>query len=382
MAEKILWSGTSNFQAGQTPFNFYDTDPSFVADADKVASFCATRLGYPILDVELQSGSFYACFEEAISTYSSELYQYKIRENYINLEGSSNQTPLNKRLVKSSLTNIIEVSKNYGTEAGVNGNVTKHTGSIDIIEGKQNYDLTQWALDNGIDGGIEIRKVFYQAPPAIMRYFDPYAGTGAGVQSLMEAFNFGSYSPGINFLLMPASFDVMKIQAIEFNDQIRRSAYSFELVNNQLKVFPVPRRSGNMIFEYFKMSDKRGNTSEDASVSDIITDVSNVPYDPVEYGTLNVVSRQWTFRYTLALARELLAYVRGKYTTVPIPGSETTLNQQDLLTDARQEKSDLLEQLRLMLDESSRSSQLKRQSEEAESMTKILKEIPYKIYVG
>jgi hypothetical protein len=381
MAEKILWSGTSSFQAGQTPFNFYDSDPSFAADADKVASFCATRLGYPILEVELQSGSFYACFEEAISTYSSELYQFKIRENYINLEGSSNQTPLNNRLVRSSLANVIEVSKNYGTEAGVNGNVTKHTGSLEIIANQQTYDLNQWALDNNISGGIEIRRVFYQAPPAIMRYFDPYAGTGTGVQSLMEAFNFGSYSPGINFLLMPASFDVMKIQAIEFNDQIRRSAYSFELVNNQLKVFPVPKQSGNMLFEYFKMSDKLASSSQDAS-SGIITDVSNVPYDPVDYSTLNVVSRQWTFRYTLALARELLAYVRGKYTTVPIPGSETTLNQQDLLTDARQEKADLLEQLREMLGESSRASQLKRQSEEADSMNKILKEVPFKIYVG
>lgn len=381
MAEKILWSGTSSFQAGQTPFNFYDTDPSFVADADKVASFCATRLGYPILDVELQSGSFYACFEEAISTYSSELYQFKIRENYINLEGSSNTTPLNDRLIRPSLNNIIEVSKNYGTEAGVNGNITKYSGSIDVIGGVQNYDLNEWATANNISGGIEIRKVFYHAPPAIMRYFDPYAGTGTGVQSLMDAFDFGSYSPGINFLLMPASFDLLKIQAIEFNDQIRRSAYSFELVNNQLKIFPVPKNSGNMIFEYFKLSDKKASTSEDAS-SGIITDVSNVPYDPVEYGTLNVVSRQWIFRYTLALARELLAYVRGKYTTVPIPGAETTLNQQDLLTDARQEKSDLLEQLREMLAESSRYSQLKRQSEEAEAMSKILKEVPFKIYVG
>lgn len=381
MAEKILWSGTSSFQAGQTPFNFYDTDPSFVADADKVASFCATRLGYPILDVELQSGSFYACFEEAISTYSSELYQFKIRENYINLEGSSNTIPLNDRLIRPSLNNIIEVSKNYGTEAGVNGNITKYSGSIDVIGGVQNYDLNEWATANNISGGIEIRKVFYHAPPAIMRYFDPYAGTGTGVQSLMDAFDFGSYSPGINFLLMPASFDLLKIQAIEFNDQIRRSAYSFELVNNQLKIFPVPKNSGNMIFEYFKLSDKKASTSEDAS-SGIITDVSNVPYDPVEYGTLNVVSRQWIFRYTLALARELLAYVRGKYTTVPIPGAETTLNQQDLLTDARQEKSDLLEQLREMLAESSRYSQLKRQSEEAEAMSKILKEVPFKIYVG
>ena len=90
--------------------------------------------------------------------------------------------------------------------------------------------------------------MFYEAPPSIVRYFDPYAGTGTGVQSLMDAFDFGSMSPGINFLLMPASYDILKVQAIEFNDQIRRSAYSFELVNNRLKLFPVPKRATKTLF--------------------------------------------------------------------------------------------------------------------------------------
>ena len=383
MAEKIIWNGTSTFQVGQTPFKMYDQDPAFAFDADKVADFCATRLGYPVLEVELQSGSLYACFEEAVSTYASELYQFKIRENYINLEGSSNEVPLNNRIVKPSLSNIIEISKYYGTEAGVNGPITKYSGSIDLLENVQSYDLNKWAQDNEIVGGIEVRKIFYHAPPAITRYFDPYAGTGTGVQSLMDAFDFGAYSPGINFLLMPASFDLMKIQAIEFNDQIRRSAYSFELVNNQLKVFPVPTRSGKMIFEYFKMSDKRAMSSEEGQEDGgLITDVSNVPYDAIQYGSLNVVSRQWIYRYTLALARELLAYIRGKYTTVPIPGAETTLNQQDLLTDSRSERLDLLTQLREMLGESSRKAQLLRQSEESGYMNTILKEVPFKIYVG
>lgn len=382
MAEKVIWNGISQFGVGQTPFGFYDLDPAFAFDADKVASFCATRLGYGLLDVELQSGSFYACFEEAISTYASEMYQFKIRENYINLEGSSADTSLNGKVLRPNLSNVMEVSKFYGTEAGVNGPVTKYSGSLNLTKGRQSYDLKKWAEDRGIEGGIEVRRIFYHAPPAITRYFDPYAGTGTGVQSLMNAFDFGAYSPGINFLLMPASFDIMKIQAIEFNDQIRRSAYSFEIVNNNLKIFPVPVSDGTLMFEYFKMSEKysAGISGEDGS--NLITDVSNVPYDNVRYGTLNAVSRQWIFRYTLALARELLAYVRGKYTTVPIPGSEATLNQQDLLTDARSEKTELLTQLREMLGESSRRQQLLRQAEEAEATQKVLIQVPYKIYVG
>jgi len=381
MANITIWNGSSQFTTGSTPFGYYDTDSQFVVDADKVASFCATRLGYPLMDVELQDISFYACFEEAISTYASEVYHYKIKENYLNLESSPIDNPLNNAVIKPSLFTTIEIAKEYGQEAEVGGNITKYTGSLQLTSGKQNYDLNQWAEDQGIVGGIEVRKIFYNAPPAIMRYFDPYAGTGTGIQSLMDAFDFGSYSPGINFLLMPASFDILKIQAIEFNDQIRRSAYSFELVNNQLKIFPVPLTDGNMIFEYYEMDAKRAASIGENS-SQLVSNMSNVPFDSITYGTINQPGKQWIFTYTLALARELLAYVRGKYQTVPVPGSEATLNQADLLADARTEKDKLILQLREMLEAISRRSQLEKQAAEMESLQKTLMGVPYKIYVG
>ena len=345
MANISIWGGSSTFATGSTPFGFYDSDSEFQTDADKVAKFCGTRLGFPLMDVELQSGSFYACFEEAVTTYGNEVFQYKIRENYLSLEGAETGSNLNTSLVDPTLNRTIQIAKSYGTEAQVGGNITVHTGSLTLTQNKQEYDLDQWATDNYITGStgqpdIEIRRIFYKAPPAILRYFDPYAGTGTGIQSLMDAFDFGSFSPGVNFLLMPASYDVLKIQAIEFNDQIRRSAYSFEVVNNKLKIFPVPTTSGGkLIFEYVKLSDKRNLSPND--VGGLVTNVADVPYTNPVYANINSVGRQWIFRYTLALARELLAYIRGKYTQVPVPGSEATLNQADLLTDARSEKTEL-----------------------------------------
>jgi len=380
MANINVWNGSSTFSAGQTPFGFYDADAQFASDADKVAKFCATRLGYPVMDVELSSGSLYACFEEATTVYGNEVYNFKIRENFINVEGSSNANSLNNSVVAGSLQRVIELSQDYGTEAEVGGKVTKRSALLDVTASVQDYDLNQWATDQGITGGIEIRRVFYEAPPAILRYFDPYAGTGTGIQSLMDAFDFGSYSPGINFLMMPASFDLLKVQAIEFNDQIRRSAYSFELVNNQLKIFPVPKERTTVKFEYYNIDDKLSVT--DASGSNIITNVSNVPYNNPVYTELNSVARQWIFSYTLALARELLGYVRGKYSTVPVPGSEATLNAADLLADARTEKATLIEALRGQLVETTRRAQLEKQAAEGESMNKILSDVPYKIYIG
>ena len=381
MANISIWGGSSTFATGSTPFGFYDSDSEFQTDADKVAKFCGTRLGFPLMDVELQSGSFYACFEEAVTTYGNEVFQYKIRENYMSLEGAETGSNLNTSLVDPTLNRTIQIAKSYGTEADVGGNITQYTGSLILTGSVQDYDLDAWATSQGIEGGIEIRKVFYQAPPAILRYFDPYAGTGTGIQSLMDAFDFGSYSPGVNFLLMPASYDVLKIQAIEFNDQIRRSSYSFEIINNKLKLFPIPTVSGGSIrFDYIKLSDKKNVSPNDTG--GLVTNIADVPYSNPTYANINSVGRQWIFRYTLALARELLGYIRGKYTTVPVPGSEATLNQADLLADARSEKTELITNLREMLDQTSRQAQLERKASETENLNKVLSGVPYTIYIG
>ena len=381
MANIAIYDGNANFVAGEsTPFGFYDDDLEFQKDAPKVAEYCAKKLGFPMMDVELSSGSFFAAFEEAVTSYGNEVYQALAAQQFTNLQGQSSAEAINTLLIKPSLENTIRTSHQYGMEAGVGGFTTKYTGSIAVNKDQQNYNLNAWASDQGIVGGIEIRKVFYEAPPAIQRFFDPYAGTGTGIQSLMDAFDFGSFSPGINFMLMPISYDLAKIQAIELNDQVRKSAYSFEIVNNQLKLFPVPREAQNLFFEYYKLEDKQGavNTTD----TGLVTNVGEVPYDNPTYSELNSVARQWVYRYTLALTRELLAYVRGKYQTVPVPGAEATLNQADLLADARSEKEALLTNLREMLDQTSREAQLERKSNESRFLKDTLSDVPMTIYVG
>ena len=380
MANVTIWGGSSTFTTGSTPFGFYDTDTEFQTDADKVAKFVTNRLGYPLMDVELDSGSLYTCFEEAITTYGNEVFKYKITENYMNFEGGLTGSTVNNRIVEPTMNKQVQIAKNYGTEAGVGGNVQKFTGSLAITASQQEYDLNAWSEDQGITGSIEVRKVFYEAPPAIQRYFDPYAGTGTGIQSLMSAFDFGAMSPGINFMLMPISYDIALLQGIEFNDQIRKSTYSFEIVANQLKLFPVPTSNGNLFFEYYKEEDK-SKLSFDDSLNKI-TNVAEVPYENPTYSFINSVGRQWIFNYSLALAKEMLAYVRGKYQTIPVPGSEASLNQADLLSDARTEKLGLMTSLREMLEATSRGKQLEGSAKEAEDLQNTLKSVPMTIFVG
>ena len=141
----IIWTGNSAFDAGQTPFGFYDSDADFQTDADRVAQFCATRLGYPTVDIEMGSGSLYACFEEAVTVYGNEVYLYKIRENYLSLEGNPTGSVLNTEVITPTLGNEIRIAKTYGTEAGSGGDTEYYSGSIPLTAGIQDYDLESWS---------------------------------------------------------------------------------------------------------------------------------------------------------------------------------------------------------------------------------------------
>lgn len=383
MANIPIWPGSSSFAAGETPFGFYDLDPDFQTDADKVATFVTRRLGYPLMDVELQEINIYAAFEEAVTTYGNELYAYKVRENYLYTEGNSTSITANNKLVSPNMGTTIRIAQQYGEEAGVGGDVKFHTGSIALTRGQQYYNLDDFATQEGLqDYDLEIKRVYYEAPPAVTRFFDPYAGSGTGMINMLDSFGFGQYSPAINFLLMPVSFDMQRIQAIEFNDQVRKSQYSFNVVGNELQIFPIPDGSVSKLYlKYIKKSD-RNNPYKNPQGPGVITDVSKVPYQNPEYMLINSIGRKWVFDYCLALCKEMLGYIRGKYQTVPIPNAETTLNHSDLITAATAEKTALVERLRLYFEETSREKLLERKNLEADAINKDLGYSPYVIYIG
>ena len=381
MANIPIWPGSSSFTTGSTPFGFYDTDAEFQVDADKVSNFCARRLGYPLVEVELQDISFYAAFEEAITTYGNELYAYKIRDNQLSLEGASTDETINDAIITPSFEPIVKLTEQYGAEAGTGGNVPYYKGSIPLTGSVQDYDLKQWAENEGITGSIEIKRVFYQSTPAIVKYFDPYSGTGFGYQSLFDSFGFGGMSPAINYLMMPLNYDLQTIQAIELNQQIRRSNYSFEIKDNNVRLFPIPTTgSANLHFEYIKRDERIGSSI--SNIPNKVSNVSNTPYTNPTYSKVNSVGRQWIFEYTLALAKEMLGYVRGKYASIPIPNADVQLNQSDLLTAATAEKTTLIERLRGYFDDTSRKALLERRAAEAEAANVELKAVPYTIYIG
>lgn len=382
MANISIWPGSSSFFAGETPFGFYDSDTDFQKDADKVADWCVRRLGYPLVDIELQAVNLFTCFEEAVNEYGSQLYHFQIINSFHTLEGTATGSNLNNNIIAPNLGNTINIAEQYGSEVdGASGNYKLEKGTLEVKTGQQSYDLLT-DVSSSISGSeaVYLKKVYHYAPAAINRYFDPYAGTGTGIQSLMQTFGFGNYSPGVNFMLMPMYFDVLKLQAIELNDAIRKSAYHFDVEDNRyLKLFPIPERDYTLHYEY-QLKSVANNPVKDTTGG--ITNMSNVPYTNPTYKLINEPGRQWIRRYALALAKEMLGSIRGKYQSLPIPGSETTLDYSRLLSEAAAEKTALIEELKTFLEETTRVKQLERQNQEAQLTQETFYKVPYPIYIG
>jgi len=378
-----IWEGSSTFGAGQTPYGFYDTDSEFTSSADNFADWAARRLGYPIIDVELQSGSFYACFEESVTEYSAQVNQYNIRDNLLHLQGQSTGSSLTGKRVTPTLGRAVFLSQQYGTEAGVGGYVDYKKGSINITSGSQEYDLNTLYAAASESGAIEIKKIYHEAAPAINKFFDPYSTSGYGTANFIDGFGFGDYSPAVSFVLMPVFEDLLRMQAIEFNDQIRKSAYSFKLINNKLTVFPIPEKNTRLYFDYV-LTAERDNVLTMPSGSDPnpISDYSNAPYDNMKYQYINDVGKQWIRKYGLALTKELLGTIRSKFGTVPIPNSEVTMDGDTLRAEATAEKEALIQQLRENLEQTSRKMMMEADSEESTRLQEKLNKVPLNIYIG
>ena len=319
-----IWPGSGSFYPLTfTPFGFYDNDPEFQCDAEAIAKWAALRLGYPITDVELQEINFYAAFEEGINEYGAWVNTYAARDNLINVKGMpTGSVNLAQKYIPQTLKGIFKLAKAYGSEVGAGGTLTYYTGSITLQPNKQVYNfITDANIETGsfVSDQFTIRRIFHQAPPALTRFLDPSLGTGLGTQQIMEQFGWGGYTVPGNYLVMPLHYDILRIQGIEFNDQIRKSGYSFQLTGNRLRIFPIPNQELKLFFNY--TLDNEGTAIDLNSLDNItgkISDISNIPYQTMTYRYINEIGKQWIRKYTLAICKEMLGYVRNKYSSLQL----------------------------------------------------------------
>ena len=162
------------------------------------------------------------------------------------------------------------------------------------------------------------------------------------------------------------------------------TSLSLEFINNKIRIFPIPEKDDILLFfQYAKRSESSniaGNSYYGTNPG-LVSNPSNVPYGAITYNQINYPGKQWIFEYTLALCAELLGLIRGKYTTVPIPGAEVTLNAGDLVAMGRDMKIALRDKLRGDLEDMSRKAQLERKQAENQSLNDTLTQVPIPIFI-
>jgi len=402
MSKNTYWSGSTaasflsaSASAEATPFGLYDSDSEFRTDAPKTAVWVAKRLGYPVINIELDNQQIWACFEESTSEYSAQINQFNLRNNLDILKGQPKGKVANysQTLVEGSfLPTAVRMSQQYGTLAGVGGATSIKKAYINLTPGQQKYNIMSASIDVETSASfttlfsgsstIDVTRMYHEATPAIARFFDPYSVGAQGTLNLISELGFGNFSPAAQFLMMPIYEDVLRMQQIEFNDHIRKSAHTFNIIDNKLEIFPIPTEGtvSRIYFEY--MSRDEFEHDSQTVQADSLSDYSDIPYDFIQYSNINDVGKQWIRKYTLALSKELLGAIREKYSNVPIPDGEVSLDGAALRAEAQVEKDELIKQLRENLEELSRKNVMENKAHESTHQQEMLRKVPLKIYVG
>tara|TARA_Y100000593_G_scaffold27282_1_gene54471 strand:+ start:1318 stop:2520 length:1203 start_codon:yes stop_codon:yes gene_type:complete len=400
MADKFqfVYEDPSSFSAAddETPYGIYDEDSEFRTDIINVTKWVARRLGHPVMQLEFNSSSIYTCFEEAVSEYSTHINNYNTKNwmwnSYGSEETGSNLGNTGARTVKHPRMGITSViSEQFGEAVGVGGDVTMYSASVTLTGSVQEYDLQSafsasvsgdTALSGSADKRIVIQQVFNPPRAAITRFWDPFIGT-YDQRMMLDQFGFASYSPSTTFILRPIYYDVLRAGMIETSDYIRRANFSFYVVNNKVRLFPIPttKDNGDKIWFYYYIKDDLDSTTRDWD-SHKVSDPSNVPYKFIIYNEINSSGRQWIRKYTLSISKELLGIVRSKYASMPLPGGDVNMDGESLKAEGREEKQQLLEELKEFLESVSLTEKSKAEAEEAEAAQQVLNKAPLPIYIG
>lgn len=369
-----------------TPFGFFDDDIHFQGEADSIVTFVKRKLGDDILSVELTKKQIWACFEESFMEYGAIINKHQAQSQLSNLLGMStgSMDGAEQRFPRETVEFMLRRAEPYAVEAGLGGSYSSMSGSIALEKGRQDYDLYKELKDadgnlivnnaaNSPKGKMKIMEVYHYEPQAAYRFFD----TNSALNYLNNEFSFESFTPETVFYVLPVFEDVLRAGQLNLSYKIRRSNYSYRISGTSLRIYPIPTAEDPKslwIRVQFPMDSMKAPYEDSTTYG--VSNLSNVPFGNLKYERVNSIGRQWVRQYALALSKELLGQIRSKFSSVPIPGSDLTLNGTDLVSQGREDKNLLKDKLVEMLTEMTYSKMLEDEATAAESLRNILKGIP------
>ena len=402
------------------PFGIYTNsstdlyDPNFISGALDQVAYTYKKLGGDVLDIELVEENIYASYEESVLEYSYivNIYQGKNMLNNVlgattgtfdhdgHLTGSGGGDALSSSLGGTHIALKFprfdfaysrRVGDRVSEEVGIGGIKNEYSASFTTSDKVQNYDLQTIVsaeaantdspfYDKVGNNRVTIKQVFYKTPHAMWRFYGYYGG----MNSVGNLSTYGMFADDSTFEVIPPWQN--KLQAMAYEDAIytRNSHYSFELKNNNLKLHPMPTQStpGRIWFRFTIQEDAWVEESGKKVGVDGINNLNTIPFGNLPYKNINSIGKQWIRRFALALTKEMLGQVRGKFTTIPIPGESVTLNASDLLSQAKEEQEKLREELKTILDELTYDKLAETEAKFTNSTNEAFKNVPAGVYIG
>lgn len=363
--------------SGNTSFGTFDTDTTFTADASKTSGWIVRTLGYPVLDVELTDPMLYDCYERATFKYS-EMINNAEAVNYLSsfigksFTTSSNWTGQLPVITGNWLRRFVQpASAMIGRGTGIQ----MKTGSLTLAADTQWADLTNFS--NTYAGGehVQIHDVFWGYDPAVNRAFNP-----ASYMNLIDSETLPAYAGGsVNVTYIAPIFDTaLRVHSVKLSDEVRRGKYFHIVMGNKIWFTPPPSTETTVWFTYTTPRDPlSAEFAGQTTGSTVVTSIYNVPFGVVTYGNINSAGKQWIREYSLACAKEMLANVRGKYDSIPIPGNDAlSMNADRLAAEADSEKDKLVDRLKELLDLTSLKTILASESEMGDNAQKSMQKMP------
>jgi len=404
-------TGSTDLVTDSLPFGVYNDSTEFLSGASAQVSYTYKKLGGDVVDIELTPSNVYASYEEAVLEYSYIINLHQGKNVLSTVLGSQTGTFDHKggisggpasaslKYPRFSMGYANRVADGAAAAGGFGGTVPQYSASFSPKKNQQDYDIQaiiQAASDSGVDdtgnpvpweGKIDnkrviVTKVFYVSPRAMWRFYGYYGGIGV-VGNLST---YGQFADDSTFEVIPTWQN--KLQAMMYEDSIvtRTSNYSYELIDNKLRLFPTPSYwsdglSDKIWVKFYVDLEPYATGSYNTGVEGV-NNLNTVPFDNIPYENINSMGKQWIRKYSLALCKEMLGQIRGKFTTVPIPGESVTLNYAELLSQAKEEQTALKDKLREMLKEVEYSELAKSDQEITDASSNILKVTPLGIFVG
>jgi len=403
-------TGSTTNVVATLPFGVYAGSAAFLSGATDQVAYTYKKLGGDILDIELTEGNVYSAYEEAVLEYSYLINLHQSKNSLSSLLGAATASfDQNGQIVTGDSLSGSDIQLRYPhfdygysrritermiTETGIGGTQPIYSASFARITNQQDYDLqallsASSLTETGVnyfgrvqDKRVIIRKVFFKTPRAMWRFYGYYGGFS--VVGNMRTY--GQYADDSTFEIVPTWQN--KLQAMAYEDALwtRISHYSYEIKDNMLRLFPEPDSTspGKFWINFTIEGDYEPweDTARGKNGTDGINNLNTLPFQNLPYASINSIGKQWIRRFALALTKEMLGQVRGKFAVVPIPGESVTMNASDLLTQAKEEQSSLREELKTILDEVTYEKLSTVDSSLQDATKKIMENVPVGIMVG